>query len=334
MQLTDMHIGQGQGTEWGPEQDEDTYQLLDTLLQAEQPDLLLISGDQLQGDDCDGNAALYYQALGEFLGAYGVPWAMIFGNHDDAPFDGDGESNGEVKTSREELALADQAHPLSLTQVGPDEVFGTSNYFLPIYASSEEDTILAQIALLDSGGGALPEQLDTTQVEWAEQHLSMSPVPTMVFQHIPADGDFRFDAEECAGVNLDEGFKKIESNAGMMDLLKSDDNVLFVAVGHNHGNDYCCPVDDYTLHVCFGKHSGYGGYSRGERGARLYQVEVSDEENALVWNSWVRMKSGDVVDKYGPFSVDYVSPIYNLSPAPSESAVSLEPAAPSSMPMP
>ena len=37
-------------------------------------------------------------------------------------------------------------------------------------------------------------------------------------------------------------------------------HVRGVFVGHDHGNDWCCPHG--TMIVCFGRHTGYGGYGR------------------------------------------------------------------------
>ena len=33
-----------------------------------------------------------------------------------------------------------------------------------------------------------------------------------------------------------------------------------VFVGHNHCNDFCCTFGSRAIDLCFGRHSGYGGY--------------------------------------------------------------------------
>jgi hypothetical protein len=103
----------------------------------------------------------------------------------------------------------------------------------------------------------------------------------------------------------------MQTDSGMLDLMESDGNVMFVAVGHNHGNDYCCPVGESSLHFCFGRHSGYGGYtSVSTRGARVYELKlleedkirrrlVEDGQNQVQWNTWVRLEEGNVIDEYG-----------------------------------
>jgi predicted phosphodiesterase len=311
LQLTDMHLGEAQETEWGPFQDVRTYCLLKRLIPYENPDLIILSGDLLTGNDCDANATVYYEQMGEFLESFGIPWALIFGNHDDMDFSRNVPEPIEAKTKRPQLARVDQGFSLSLTEMGPSDVTGISNYVLQIY-SSNEDSILAQVALLDSGGGSVPEQFDVSQVEWLGKQLQALPIPTVAFQHIPSP-NFSFDQDRCVGTNGDGAFAPMQTDSGMLDLMESNGNVMFVAVGHNHGNDYCCPVGESSLHFCFGKHSGYGGYTGvPTRGARVYELTlleknkvrrrlVADGHNQVQWNTWVRLEEGDVIDEYGPF---------------------------------
>ena len=100
----------------------------------------------------------------------------------------------------------------------------------------------------------------------------------------------------------------VEYDAGILNTLSALD-VRFLAVGHDHGNGYCCQHVDSEVHVCFGRHSGYGGYSRKNwsRGARVYELKFSvngDDDigggngNILEWSSWVRLEDGSIVDRY------------------------------------
>lgn len=42
-------------------------------------------------------------------------------------------------------------------------------------------------------------------------------------------------------------------------MLTAFGNTKAVFVGHDHGNDWCCPFAG-GLMVCYGRHTGYGGY--------------------------------------------------------------------------
>lgn len=46
---------------------------------------------------------------------------------------------------------------------------------------------------------------------------------------------------------------------GLLQTLKTYANVSVTFVGHNHGNDWCCP-HPAGLYICYARHTGYGGY--------------------------------------------------------------------------
>jgi hypothetical protein len=311
LQLADIHLGENSWTDWGPEQDRKTWIALDRLVLAEQPDLIVLSGDQLTSNNVDKNATAYYLALGHKLNAFGIPWALIFGNHDDAPFELNLNGTSQffaAKTSRRQLLEAHRDFDLSLTLEGPESVTGVTNYWLDIFSPVSADDndgqqqveAAARVLFLDSGGGSLTEQIDTSQIDWfwdtQRQHQN---VPVVAFQHIPSSlRDFGFESEECKGFTED-GVQPLENDAGIVEALSAAANVHFLAVGHNHGNDYCCRHTQ-SLRLCFGRHSGYGGYGRWDRGARVYQLKLNQTGDWVGWKSWVRMESGEVVDEYEP----------------------------------
>jgi hypothetical protein len=260
-----------------------------------------LSGDQLTGNNCKENATSYYRMLGEFLSAYDTPWAMIFGNHDDDAYTIYGtDQTIPAKYSRRDLLKIDQRFPLSLSEGGPLEVTGTTNYVLDI---SLEDTAAAQIFFFDSGGGSYPKTIDDSQIQWFQEQASKSQLPAVAFQHVPTEA-YQF-ADACAGFQGEEGIDPLEYDAGIANALAESGRVSFLAVGHNHGNDYCCPYNDGSdtaLHVCFGRHSGYGGYGKWERGSRVYELTISSDQTspsttAMQWKSWVRLESGEIVDE-------------------------------------
>src|SRR5688572_3509865 len=75
-QFTDLHWNNGE-----PE-DLRTRALMEAVLAAEQPDLAVLTGDVLEGKRCRNPAASWREAVGP-LEERGVPWAAVFGNHDD-----------------------------------------------------------------------------------------------------------------------------------------------------------------------------------------------------------------------------------------------------------
>jgi hypothetical protein len=235
----------------------------------------------------------------------------------------------QTKTSRAELLVADQQFPLSMSHTTPG-LFGTSNYLLEVHYPSRwshhdhqhhhhkhrKDTIALQLFFLDSGGGVLPEMLETNQIQWFQQKHRNDVEGAIAFQHIPAP-QFAYDGKVCSGLHEDP-VDYIRSDPGIVQVLQAAGNVQWLASGHNHGNDYCCSTNfssastnRSSLHLCFGRHSGYGGYGKWDRGARVYELELTRQssgfslpamgDSLLRWKSWVRNESGSIIDRYDPF---------------------------------
>jgi predicted MPP superfamily phosphohydrolase len=290
LQLADLHMGED--TDSGPERDRRTWRALDRIIVKEDPDLIVLSGDQLSAGHVDANATAYYKILGNKLSEYNRPWALIFGNHDDAPYQRRVRNGIETviqpvpaQTSREELLRVDRSFPLSLTgSASGNNIFGTSNYALDVY--TPQGLVAAKLVFLDTGGGSLPKRVDRSQLAWLTKQAS-SRVPWVVFAHIPTQ-DFAFNGPlPCSGMH-EGGLAPVQMDAGLVPALVGYGNVHILAVGHNHGNDYCCRRSD-VLHLCFGRQSGYGGNGRWERGARVYELVHG---SSFQWRSWVRMEDG------------------------------------------
>ena len=104
------------------------------------------------------------------------------------------------------------------------------------------------------------------------------------------------------GDYAEQGGNDIRAIQSSTQTYFDDGNVHFLAVGHNHGNSYCCPTsrNNGVLSLCFGRHSGYGGYGNLDRGARVYELSVDTENGYFSYKSWVQMESGDVTEMYIP----------------------------------
>lgn len=300
LHLTDLHFGEAPFTDWGPEADRKTLVVIQKLIEFEVPDLIVLGGDQLTGNNVDANATLYYDIIANAIESFAIPYALIFGNHDDTDLEVE-LPNGTLvvtpaKTSRIQLLQSAQQHDYSLIREGPSDVFGVSNYMLSVHRSDMDDTVALQIAFFDSGGGSLPQQILSNQLDWYHAQR-LDGVPVIGFQHIPTE-DFKFENQTCSGYNGEGGIAPLESDpAGELSSLGQDLSLL--VVGHNHGNSYCCQLKTYNnLHVCFGRHSGYGGYGgEWEKGGRVVEATAL-EGGSVQWRSWVRMESGNVIDEY------------------------------------
>jgi hypothetical protein len=292
MQITDIHLGEAENTDWGPEQDYRTWNLLHKMLTKYESstNFIVLGGDQLTANNCLHNCTEYYKLLGKFLTQYDIPWATVLGNHDDMTYvPSDNVTNKAIPPhvyTRRDLIKIDQSFPNSLSKLGPTHVTGASNFVLDIL-DLERDELAVQMYFFDSGGGSIPEAFDTTQVQWFKQQLSESSnknIPAIAFQHIPVSGHVYSDS--CTGYR-GQGVELIQ-DYGLVDAMVESGRFHFLGVGHNHGNDYCCPYNNTSgdkssnntdLYFCFGRHSGYGGYGNWQRGVRMYELLLTDDDD-------------------------------------------------------
>jgi len=329
VQFADLHYGEGEEVAWGPEQDRNSTRVMRKVLALEKPDLVVFSGDQITGNNINKNATEYWRELLQPCIEGSYRWAIVFGNHDDL---------SQADGTRKELMQFDKTFPLSLSQFGPPQIHGVSNYFLPIFSNKtlQQDSKLTNnlnennnnnnnnnddnnnnygiseyqgqtpetlLYFLDSGGGTIPEVVYRDQVEWymntskTLQSKYGKVIPALAFFHIPTV-QYRWvympTNKKCFGMD-DDGITPQLTDNGLITAFQDMKDVRAVFVGHDHGNDWCCQYggnnNKQVIVLCFGRHSGYGGYGNWARGARV--VEITERP----WSSktWVRMEDGSII---------------------------------------
>jgi hypothetical protein len=309
MLVADVHTGEGEAS-WGPGVDAHTYRDLGAVVAAEGRaglDLAIFSGDMLTGLNVDANATAYWDRLVQVFDAAAIPHTAILGNHDAEPFSGSGanQSAPGAKTNRTQLMQHDAALPLSYSQAGPAHLRpAVSVYVVDVFprAPSPGERPVLQLYHLDSGGGGMPEEVYAAQVTWfndtvkarrkAHSEQNSTIVPALVFIHIPLwefqDAVATPAKHSCFG-DHDDGITPTVSNTGLFAALDAAPEVQAVFVGHDHCNDFCCQFGKRAVDLCFGRHSGYGGYSCDgyDTGSRV----ISFDADTRVIETHVRMNS-------------------------------------------
>lgn len=103
-----------------------TIEYMERLLDLEKPNLVVFSGDNINGGGVsDARAATFKFA--EPVVKRRIPWTAVFGNHDD-----------ENDLSREELMEVMRRMPYSLSERGPVDLPGIGNYILKIFSDSKK----------------------------------------------------------------------------------------------------------------------------------------------------------------------------------------------------
>ena len=175
-------------TDWVPEKnDENTYKYIRELIERSHPDLIIITGDIIYGEFDDNGTSLI--EFCQVMDSFGIPWAPVYGNHDNESYKGVQWQNEQFEKSK-----------FSLFKKG--DVFGNGNYSIVI---TQNGKTIRKIAMMDSNGcgrlGISPGFRDD-QLKWLEDTMTKeSGIPGFTCFHIQTK-DFT-DAYIKAGYQTD-----------------------------------------------------------------------------------------------------------------------------------
>lgn len=242
MQASDLHLATGLGKCRDPvpeikddikcEADPRTLEFVDKLIEDEKPDLVILSGDQVNGETApDAETAIF--KLADLFIKHKIPYAAIFGNHDD-----------EGNLDRSALMSAFQKLPYSLSEPGPVGVDGVGNYVVEVLGRRSSSHSALTLYLLDTHSYSPDERnyrgydwIKPNQIEWfksTSQHLQQAHKGythihmNLAFIHIPLP-EYRNKDNYFTG-NWSEAPTAPGYNSGFKDALISE-NVLSVSCG-------------------------------------------------------------------------------------------------------
>ncbi|OHE94071.1 calcineurin-like phosphoesterase [Colletotrichum orchidophilum] len=176
-----------------------------------------------------------------------------------------------------------------------------------------------------------PNWVDESVVNWFKSTNSdlntkhNKNIPGIAFVHIPPKASSAIqaqgiDPEKNPGINDDsplsyqaqgwcgDGSQKASCDYGgqdgsFMKAISDSPGMIGVFSGHDHGNSWCTKwkgsvsgvsVDGTGVNLCFGQHSGYGGYGNWIRGSR--QLSFTRDKLAKgELDTSIRLESGNTV---------------------------------------
>jgi len=261
------------------------------VLDAERPDLVALTGDILGGKDVDDPARAYGEAVRP-IEERAIPWAAVFGNHDD-----------EAKLSRLDLFEVWRTYPNCLSERGPQGITGVGNYVVRV-GSSGTGSLAAALYFLDSNsysklGGGQYAWIARDQIAWyletsralREEYGAEKALPALAFFHIPLpEYDQVWDLKACRGSKY-EAVCCPTLNSGFFAALVEAGDVMGCFVGHDHINDFEGELSGIRL--CYGRGTGDACYGRKgfQRGARIIRLREGDRH----FSTWVRLADGTVI---------------------------------------
>ncbi|KDN38154.1 Metallo-dependent phosphatase [Tilletiaria anomala UBC 951] len=125
--------------------DFETMARVGAWLDAEKPDLVVLSGDQLNGQGTSWDERSVIMKIIQPMIDRKIMWASIMGNHD--------SESGFL--SRRQFQSMLRQMPYSKTIAGPEDIHGSSNFYLHLHAPTPDKTRLATLYFMDTGAKVL-----------------------------------------------------------------------------------------------------------------------------------------------------------------------------------
>ncbi|MDR2867159.1 MAG: metallophosphoesterase [Acholeplasmatales bacterium] len=239
--LTDIHF-YGTG-------DYKSQRYLTNTITKQSPELIIIVGDSCF-------TPLNYQAYQElikFFDSFKIPWAPIFGNHDNF-----GPASKKVLSDLLERST------YCLYQYGPNNFQGAGNYVLNISVAKE---IKHSLILMDSHTEAISanpglEPLQVMWYAWIIHGLQSQVNPDIIsslFVHVPIN---EYNDAWQWGTHLygDKGEASCVPavNSGIFEVIKSLGSTKNIISGHDHYNNFI--VNYQGIDFIYATKSAYGSY--------------------------------------------------------------------------
>jgi len=289
----------------------DTVRLIELAVQAEKPDLIIFTGDQvygihprLWGKDAEKKIRNVIKQLLSPVVKEGVPFAVTFGNHD---------SESGIPNERQAGFYAEYPGFVRGERRSESD---PGTFRIPVFGSEGRETLA--VYAFDTHGSAYGSEkngVNPEQLKWfKESRQTKNKPPAIVFQHIPVQEYYNVikkinkrehGAVEAFGarkntfyilpeeLKRDGGFMKESPavpkvNNGEFDALKGDGAVLALCAGHDHNNSFVAVHRGIKLIYTQG--AGFHVYGPGlKRGVRLFVFDENSPDTFIThtrtWDS-------------------------------------------------
>lgn len=316
LQVADLHFSTGIGVCFNAEPpsstigcraDPRTLEFIGKVLDIEQPDLVVLSGDQIFGLTAPDSATAALKAYSPFIERK-IPFAAVLGNHD-----------AEGSLAAKELMQLFADLPYSVGVVGPETIDGYGNYVTTVQGKSNSSVALAfyfvdshdysqnkkeypgydwikenQLKYMKEQAESIKDGVAEFEKEKVKQNgkIKNKTHLSMAFFHIPLP-EFKNTTETLVGTpREDSGSPKY--NSGARDAFQ-EIGVKAISIGHDHCNDYCLldkrqsPTEENQIWLCYAGGVGLGGYGcKGyQRRTRTYVFNTAKGEI----KSWKRAEN-------------------------------------------
>lgn len=271
----------------------ESIELIKEVLTTEKPDLVALTGDIVTMKPCFEGWDNILNAIEEFK----IPWAAVFGNHDD-----------EHDKTRNEIMEYIAKRKYSLSSKGPSDVKGVGNYIIEVLDGTKTNFLLY---FMDSNAYSALEGVEGygwfghDQVEWYRKNSAEytrkngEAIPALAFFHIPLIeySNMTLARKKIVGMK-NEPECPAAINSGMFLAMRESGDVMATFVGHDHDNDY---IGKYNgLFLAYGRFSGSKTtYTHMIHGARVVELTAGEKG----FKTWIHLKGNQTINTVN--SIDF-----------------------------
>ena len=282
-------------------------------IETAEPDLIVLTGDNIAGYSCKTKtvAKAAVKNVMDVFEKYGIPVAMVFGNHDDddTPY----TKLEQIEQYETYKCYIGCVGVVAEKTVGDNHTINAGTYNIPVFESKDSDKILFNIWCFDSGnynpdpnyggyGYVLPEQVEWYKAKSDELKAANggAAVPSIAFQHIvppqikDALKEVPQGTEGAVGFagswyTLPDGTDLTTNwlteapcppNTGFapgyaqVDAMLEQGDVSAIFFGHDHINSYI--VDYEGIDLVSSPGCTFSSYNDENRGFRVITIDKAD----------------------------------------------------------
>lgn len=230
LQLTDIHYDSTNNKK------SRTLELIKDVIEESDPDLIAVTGDWCS---FAANRKKNSREVFDVIDAYGIPWAVVFGNHD-----------REGIVSAYDFADMFAGYENCIFDAGYSNIGGAGNYAVVLRQNGQ---ITGACIFMDTHssvrlGSTKYQSIAKEQIEWYKWTIdgldalfkaegNDSVIPTLLFTHIPINEYVSaFEQGEILLGGTGEKCCVPYENTGMFEAIKEKQSTKAIFCGHDHAN--------------------------------------------------------------------------------------------------
>ena len=286
-QFADLHFGI-EGEMYHNKDNEKTIRFMDHIVETSNPDLIVLSGDNIMNSGIDG-----MKEIVEIMEKYKTPWTLVYGNHD-AEYHYFKHSKKEISKYLSNLDSEYLLYKDGYVERDKENRYG--NFSISIL--NEKNKLLGAVILMDSGTYDYDldkyQEITDGQIDWYIEEINRlqniynkqknnyyNIIPSILFNHIPIrEFTSEYNNTNEIIISQDFIFRNNDENAEeskFFKTIKEMGSTKAFFVGHYHVMYYQVKVDDVVL--------GFAPQTSRNKMCYVYNFDSKLDFNTIIINN-------------------------------------------------